>query len=342
MKPSIKGEIVREYLSKYPEMPKRTMARLIEKENKEVFTGYEQIRKLIGYHTGANGDHSRKTLSDKTFLRELKTNGENLFAKKGIELPEGLTTLDKWQLFKIFGTHKVLILSDAHIPYHNKKVLELAVNKGKEFEPDIIILNGDWIDHYSLSRWEKDPRLRNFSEERKIVLLSFEWLREIFPKSRIIFKMGNHCERYENYMLLKAPELLGIPNFDFENVFDLNNYGFELVKDMRPIKLNELFILHGHEYRFSISNPVNPARGLFLRAKVNAICGHFHQASSHSENDIEDKITATWSTGHLGDAHPKYMPLNKWNHGFAVVETSGNKNFQVHNYRIIDNEIFTA
>ena len=158
----------------------------------------------------------------------------------------------------------------------------------------------------------------------------------------MIYKIGNHEERYIRYMKVKAPELLGIPDFDFENVFKLDNYGIELIADKRPIKLNKLFILHGHEYVYSISNPVNPARGLYLRTKENTICGHFHQSSSHSENNIEDEFTTTWSVGHLSEAHPQYMPLNKWNEGFAIIETTGNKLFQVHNYKIIDKEIYTS
>lgn len=324
----ISGETVKQYLTKFPKAATRTLANIIYAENPELFKDSEAARTLVRHYRGQHGTKSREKIKDKRFFKE----SGGSFSK----LPEGLTTLDHWGIVKIVGENRILILSDVHIPYHDKKSLGIAIQKAKEYNPTIILLNGDFADHFSISRWEKDPRQRNFPNERQIILLALEWLREEFPKARIIYKLGNHEERYENYMMLKAPELLGIPEFEFKNVFGLDNFGIELVDDMKPIKTNELFIIHGHEYRFSISNPVNPARGLYLRSKVNAICGHFHQSSSHSENDIQDKFTSCWSSGHLSDPHPKYMPLNKWNAGFIIVETSGNKLFQVHNYKIID------
>lgn len=332
----LKGEIVKDYLTRFPNAKKKPLSKLIYKENKEVFKNAESVRMLISYHTGACGDKKRKQLADKTFIKPLSDTTP--FPK----LPEGLTSLKDWNAYKLTGEHKILVLSDTHIPYHDKTALEIAVKRGKEFDVDIILLNGDYQDHFSISRWEKDPRKKDFSKERTIVLQSFEWLRAIYPKARIIYKIGNHEERYERYMEIKAPELLGIPNFDFENVFELSKFGIELVGDMKPIKANNLFIIHGHEYKFSISNPVNPARGLYLRTKENAMCGHFHQSSAHSENNIEDEFTSCWSVGCLSEMHPKYMPLNKWNHGFAIVETSGRKFFQVHNFKIIDKQIYQA
>jgi hypothetical protein len=44
-------------------------------------------------------------------------------------------------------------------------------------------------------------------------------------------------------------------------------------------------------------------------------------------------ITTTWSLGCLCELHPAYLPINKWNHGFAIVDVDGN-NFHVRNKRI--------
>ena len=331
------GDIIKEYLEKFPDAPSHTLSRMIYADNKELFSTVETVRSALRYYRGSTGDNARG--------KRKRSNGEKYFKAAGTsfkKLPKGITTLTGFKNFRITGDHRILILSDAHIPFHNKAALELAVKHGSKFEPDILLLNGDWADHYSQSRWQTDPRLRNFKKEIETVLLSFEWLREVFPTTRIIYKIGNHEERYENYMELKAPELLGINKFDLATVFEFDKYGIELVSDKRPIKANELYIIHGHEYRQAFFNPVNPARGLYLRAKVNALCSHYHQSSSHSESDLDDKYTGCWSIGHLADPHPKYMPLNKWNWGFGEVETNGNKYFQVMNYKIIDNKVYRA
>ncbi len=130
-------------------------------------------------------------------------------------------------------------------------------------------------------------------------------------------------------MRVKAPELLGVPDFEIKALLNLRDG--ELVKDKRPIRLGDLNVLHGHEYKYAISNPVNPARGMFLKAKAYVICGHFHQTSSHSARTVEQQNLGAWSTGCLCDIHPDYSPMNDWNHGFAFVEVFANGKFKVEN-----------
>jgi len=86
--------------------------------------------------------------------------------------------------------------------------------------------------------------------------------------------------------------------------------------------LSKLNVIHGHEFNNGgmVSNPVNPARGYFLRGSgVHVIGSHYHQSSQHSQKNLEQNVTSTWSTGCLCDLHPDYRPANSWNHGFAIV-----------------------
>ncbi len=106
-----------------------------------------------------------------------------------------------------------------------------------------------------------------------------------------------------------------------------------IIKDKRIMKAGDLNILHGHEFGGSVFSPVNIARGLFLKGKVSAMQGHNHQSSSHSESNMNGEITTTWSLGCLCELHPAYLPINKWNHGFAIVEIDG-QNFEVRNKNI--------
>jgi len=77
------------------------------------------------------------------------------------------------------------------------------------------------------------------------------------------------------------------------------------------------------------------ARGLFLRGKVSAMQGHNHSVSEHTESNMNGDIVTTWSLGCLCELNPAYLPINKWSHGFAMVDLSDNgKDFHVRNYRI--------
>jgi hypothetical protein len=66
---------------------------------------------------------------------------------------------------------------------------------------------------------------------------------------------------------------------------------------------------------------------------VSAMQGHNHQTSEHTESNMNGEITTTFSLGCLCELHPAYLPINKWNHGFALVDIDG-KEFHVRNYRI--------
>jgi len=83
--------------------------------------------------------------------------------------------------------------------------------------------------------------------------------------------------------LRNAAELVGVEEFDFENIIRARARGIEMIGDKRPMKFNNLWGIHGHEYVGGISAPVNPARGLFLKAKVSTFQGHNHQTSEHTE-----------------------------------------------------------
>jgi len=328
-----KQAVVRSYLERFPTAATMTLAKKIYKENSSLWSTLEACRTSVRYARGNKGKQGRQEAADKRFFRPNGVSGTGFDV-----LPEGMRDIDDFTPFVVNKPGTYLVLSDIHCPYHDKAALQAAL----ESEPDCvgIILNGDTIDHYSLSRWEIDPRKRKFALELETSVSLLTTIRRCRPNVQIILKLGNHEERYERYMFLKAPELLDVPAFDFASLYKCDELEIEVVRDMRPIRLGKLNVIHGHEYKFSISNPVNPARGLFLRSKALALCGHFHQSSHHSENTLDDKRLVTYSTGCLCDLHPRYMPLNKWNHGFAAVHIDTDGAFNVENRRIIDGKIW--
>jgi len=226
-----------------------------------------------------------------------------------------------------------------HIPYHNIPALTLALKYGLENEVNTILLNGDVIDFYAISRFEKDPRKRNFGHEVLMTRQFLGTLRKLFPNAAIYYKCGNHDVRYDHYIMRNAPDLLGMNEFSFESLMKLDELNITFIPDKQIIRAGNLTILHGHELGTSVFSPVNIARGLFLRAKDNALCGHHHQASEHSEPNINGKLTTCWSVACLCELHPDYMPINKHHHGFAHVKIMDTGEFDVSNYRIVNGKI---
>jgi predicted phosphodiesterase len=253
-------------------------------------------------------------------------------------LPESLES--SYSAYKLPNNHNnILLLSDIHVPYHNIEALTAALRYGLEHEVNTILLNGDVIDFYAISRFEKDPRKRNFGHEVLMTREFLQSLRRLFPHAAIYYKCGNHDARYDYYIMRNAPDLLGVDEFSFQSLMHLDKLNIEFVPDKQIIHAGKLTILHGHELGSSVFSPVNIARGLYLKAKDSALCGHHHQASEHNEPNINGKLTTCWSVACLCELHPDYLPINKHHHGFAHVQVLDNEDFEVSNYRIINGKI---
>lgn len=323
-----KSQIARQYRDNHGmEMATLKLARIMHSENKLMFNNVEDARLILRKIEGKAGKGDGTIVSHPAPERS-----RNPYSLPASDEKEYLP-------FEIKGHKRVAIFSDIHVPYHSIDCITSAIDFCKKEKPDALLLNGDTIDFFRLSRFIKDPRKRSFKDE----LDTFKALIDVFKKEldcKIIFKLGNHEERYEHFLFEKAKELVGVEEFEFENIIKARANGIDVVSDKRVIKLNDLFDIHGHEYVGGISAPVNPARGLFLRGKVSCIQGHNHQTSEHTEPTMSGKMITTWSLGCMCELHPPYMPLNKWNHGFAMVDLDDNgTDFEVRNKRILKGKV---
>ena len=328
---SVRLDCVRTYRDKYGiDIATSKLANIVYEENKLLFKNKEDARFCLRYIEGKTGKNTCiKTVKNSKYYME-KNRSSNPYA-----LPESEETNYDSFLLK---ANRVLLLSDIHLPYHSIDALTAALEFAKKEKPDCILLNGDTLDFHGLSRFVRDPKKRSVSHELNTFQKFMDVLKKQFPNSKIIFKVGNHEERYQHFLWTKAAELTDVKEFDFENIIKARAEGIEYVSDKRIINLNGLNIIHGHEFASGFFSPVNVARGLFLRAKTSAIQGHNHQTSEHTESDMNGKITTTWSTGCLSELHPAYSPINKWNHGFAIID-SAEDGFEVRNKRIFKSRV---
>lgn len=322
-----KTDICREYIKKYPpNTPNAKLSRIILKENPLMFDTAEKVRSIIRGILGQQGN--RKMKKDEHLHREAK-----------VVNPYNLPVSDETE-FKPFviKASKVLVLSDIHIPYHSISALTAVFDYTKKMKIDAILLNGDVLDFFGLSRYCKDPKKRSFADELKAFEDFMNILNDIY-KCKVYLKIGNHEERYNHFLWQKAGEIANVEEFQLEEIIKKRAKNVTIIGEKRIIKLGHLNVLHGHEFAGGVFSPVNIARGLFLRAKVSAMQGHNHQTSEHSESNLEGKLTTTFSLGCLCELNPEYMPINKWNHGFAIVDIDAKGNFEVQNKRILKGKV---
>lgn len=325
------GNIIIDFLQRYPSAPSLTLARMIYAEHPELFSAIDSVRSLIRYYRHAAGARGIKGIHPKHQFKRL--NGDDYRAWSGFKSEE----VD-YEDYPIPLVHKkALLISDVHIPYHDQEAVMAALHHAKAQGVDCVILNGDIVDFYQQSKFTKDPRRANLLHEIDMLYEFFCIIQAILGTIKIFYKQGNHEERLENYLKIKAPELFGIEDFELPILAKFSDFGVEWIKGKRIITFGKLNILHGHEF-YGFSSAVNPARGLYLKSKKSAIVGHLHQTSEHAEPDLHGKPVACWSIGCLSKLHPEYSPINKWNHGFAIITRVGDS-FSVSNHRIYNGKI---
>lgn len=332
-----KGEIVTKYMEAMTsnDFDNLTLAKKIFTENRGIFKSIESIRSLIRHRRGANGNLKAKSkvVMDK-FVRDEMKPSEYMasYMQKGVVVAKPV-----WDLPKQFK--KVLVMSDLHIPYHHMEAISVALDYGFKQGIDCIYINGDLIDFAPISRFLSDKDHRDMQYELDQVRAFLYGLSELGVK--IFYKLGNHDERLQLHLARQSPELQEVDDFQIGKLLRCDELGIEIIGGRQRAKFGKLSVLHGHEFGESVFSPVNPARGLFLRAKSSVLAGHNHQTSAHHENNLNGEATACFSTGALCDLSPNYRPFayTKWNHGAAIVHLQDKGLFHVDNFRIIDGQV---
>ena len=325
-----KLEIVRPYLEKFPDHGDMTLAKLIYNKHSVAFIDLENCRNAV---RRARGHRGKDYVKDKSLFKPI-TNNTNPY-----KLPDSEEKIrEPFVLPK--GCNNILLISDLHIPYHSIDAITAALNYAKKEAINTIVINGDLIDFYGCSRFEKDPRKRSVKFEFDSTKAFLVALRHTFPNAKIYWLKGNHDVRYEHYLMAKAPEIFDDPYFTMEERLRLNEERIHVIGDKVLMKAGKLFIHHGHLFFRGFIAPVNSARGLFLRAKQSMICGHVHKISEHTETNLNGELITCWSTGSLCELSPDYAPYaTNYAHGFAHIRTEDNGNYSVNNYRIYKGKI---
>lgn len=290
------------------------------------FKDVEHVRGKLRNIVGKSGKAKRaKATTKHLFNRDVS-----------FELPESFAeTFEPY----IISQSKILILSDLHFPYQDNRAIRTAIKYGKEKKVNCILINGDLIDFATISRHEKDWRHRTVAEEFESVRMFLKSLRKHFPQAKIVFKEGNHDERWEKFLYLKAPEIFDDSEFTLEARLRLGELKIDIVKDKLPVKIGKLNVLHGHELQGG--GGVNPARATFLKTIDNVLIGHVHRSSQHTEPTFTGDVIVTTSQGCLCGMYPMFARVNKWNHGFSYVEHNiKTGEYRLENLKIIDGKVY--
>lgn len=329
------SDLAREIIQSHPTVTAhRTLAKLLlgkyPMRFKDIEAARTSIRNVMGKrgekYFNKSGFNSQK---NQTFLERLA----RLRAESRIEEVEHEDTSPYFISNKF---KKILVISDQHIPYIDMAVLDVSLEYGYKESVDAVVINGDFLDFGTISKYiskPNAPRVVESIEQGKEVL---KYIKAALG-CKIILHTGNHCQRLENYLVTKAPELFQLPSVQLESLLDLKKMNIDYVSNLRTMRYGKLTITHGNNVVKGVFAPVNAARGAFTKANCSILISHVHRTSSHLESDIKGNIIGAWSIGSMTSNTPEYnCQVSKFNNGFAVVTLLDKEgNFKVDN-KVVD------
>lgn len=235
-------------------------------------------------------------------------------------------------------SYKVAVLSDIHYPYENINVIKIAKAIIDDERPDMIVLNGDILDCYSVSRYDKSPlRKKTIQEEFDYGFDRLhEWVTE-YPDVIFKFLEGNHEARFKKLLVQQnAGEYLSLRDMTIENQLSLDKLDIEFIPESKDLEIGRLTIMHGNRVRKGAGST---ARAQHLDIGCSVIIGHIHRMSvAWKRNKFGAHVMI--ENGALCDFDVEYARFPDWQHGFSMLHFDG-EDLNVTQYPITDYKCIT-
>lgn len=208
----------------------------------------------------------------------------------------------------------VLIVPDAHVPYHSEDAWQLMMDVARDLKPETVVVIGDLVDFYAVSSHSKDPkRATQFPEEIAAAKTKVAELESLGAK-KMIYCEGNHEDRLARYLRDKAPELFGV--VDVPSLLGLERWEFVPYRD--HTKSGKIH--YTHDVGSSGRNAVFRCLDTYQHSVAT---GHTHRIAYIVEGNAVGEVKLSAQFGWLGDVNQiDYLHRAKskkdWALGFGV------------------------
>lgn len=235
------------------------------------------------------------------------------------------------------------VINDIQIPFEDKRVLNLVLGFINDLKPHGVILNGDIVDCYSISDFDKSP-LSKASLKREI-----EGAQRLMGRlSTIKEKLwigGNHEDRVRRHVwknpklfsgLDQASALRVVDALDFPEMFGLGEHGFTWRSYGGTFNLGKLLVTHGS---LVSKHSGQTARAHMDKYGTSVLVGHTHRGGVYYKRDVRG-VHAGYENFCLCSLTPEYAQTPNWQQGFSVVHVAPNGFFSVQQIPILPGNRF--
>lgn len=241
-----------------------------------------------------------------------------------------------------------VVIGDMHFPKHCPKTLDIFFEVIAELKPKTIVLNGDTLDLFAVSRYPKDIRHQYSLLDERIAYQAFlTELINLAPEDATIYEVNaNHSGndvngRWWRYLSERIGELGCLPEIrerlSYEEVFlgpfkdDVNLVDYVNLTD-------DFVIMHGDVVR---KNGGYSARGMLDKFNISLMHNHTHRFGATAQRipgigKRPDTQVYAWENACACDLKPVYASAPNWQNGFSIVgldEHNGSQLYSVEQVR---------
>lgn len=212
---------------------------------------------------------------------------------------------------------RILIIPDAHRPYHSEAAWQLMLKAGRVLKPHRLILLGDVIDNYCLSsHGNKDPeRINRLKHEIDSTNVGLDEL-ESLGAAHNHYISSNHDVRLDRFIADKCPELFGLVSI--RQLLRIDERGWTWTPYRSALQIG--FVHFTHDVGNAGKGAASKARDLYAG---NAVIGHVHRAELSYAGNWRGEVHVGASFGWLGDPEKvdylhRQAVAKSWTWGFGV------------------------
>jgi len=213
-----------------------------------------------------------------------------------------------------------VVFGDVHLPCQNDSAIRTLFAHIKKNKPDRIIINGDLMDMWELSSFDKVPKgSKSFVEEVKLTQAFLGQLKSI-SDCQITYLEGNHDYRLRKYLIGVAPELCELEALDLETILKLEDLDIEYVglpDDCSKFQDNYVIDQNFYVGHFNAVRGFSGATAKTLVEKygVNIIQAHVHRGGVYYKRLITGGIEGYC----MCNLNPNYMRNPNWQAGWVDI-----------------------
>jgi UDP-2,3-diacylglucosamine pyrophosphatase LpxH len=212
-----------------------------------------------------------------------------------------------------------VILGDLHAPHFDPKAFSVACQITAAIGPDAIVLNGDIIDNYQVSSYDRDPRrLTEFDKDLASARECLCDIRNCAHDASIYYTEGNHEKRLTTFKW-RNPSVSSLAALTVPHLLDFGSLGIRWVPDQERLFFGGWLVMHGNKVAAKAGNT---AHRMMERYGLSGISGHTHRFAQVTRSYYNHQMT--WVEGGcLCSLNMEYVDCPDWTHGFVVMHSDG-------------------